>query len=116
FRKAHIINRIITNDGQVIYDAQQKIKPVRVLKPEVAYEMTKMMRKVVTEGTATMVMGYSSGYNVAGKTGTTTSNNDSYFVGYTPEITLGVWGGYKVNLTTDGNISKVGWGILFEAM
>jgi penicillin-binding protein len=116
FRKAHIINRIITNDGQVIYDAQQKIQPVRVLKPEVAYEMTKMMRKVVTEGTATMINGYAAGYNVAGKTGTTTSNNDSYFVGYTPEITLGVWGGYKVNLTTRESISKEAWGLLFQAM
>ncbi len=116
FRKAHVINRIITSDGQVIYDAQQKIQPVRVLKPEVAYEMTKMMRKVVTEGTATMIKGYSSGYNVAGKTGTTTSNNDSYFVGYTPEVTLGVWGGYKVNLTTSEGISKIAWGLLFQAM
>ena len=38
-----------------------------------------------------------SGMTIAGKTGTTTSNNDVWFVGYTPYYTAGVWAGYDNN-------------------
>ena len=53
------------------------------------------MQDVVTSGTGTRAN--FSGMTIAGKTGTTTSNNDVWFVGYTPYYTAGVWAGYDNN-------------------
>ncbi|HKM38947.1 MAG TPA: penicillin-binding protein 1A [bacterium] len=61
----------------------------RVLSPQVSFVMTDMLRGVITRGT-----GGSAGVigrPAAGKTGTTTGNNDVWFVGYTPDLTAAVW-------------------------
>ncbi|NLJ81294.1 MAG: penicillin-binding protein 1A [Firmicutes bacterium] len=61
----------------------------RVLSPQVSFVMTDMLRGVITRGT-----GSSAGVigrPAAGKTGTTTGNNDVWFVGYTPNLTAAVW-------------------------
>lgn len=48
--------------------------------------------------------------SVAGKSGTTSSNNDSWFVGYTPYYTAGIWMGYDNNGTiTGGPVIRVIW-------
>lgn len=60
--------------------------------PETAYQMTFMLRNVVERGTGWRVR--RSGRVVAGKTGTTDDNIDSWFVGFTPELAVGVWVGY----------------------
>jgi len=59
-----------------------------------AYLMVELMKGVVLEGTAGRLRRtYKFTYPVAGKTGTTQNNSDGWFIGYTPDITTGVWAG-----------------------
>lgn len=64
----------------------------QVLDPMTAYQITSMMEGVVTRGTATVVK--EAGRPVAGKTGTTNDEKDVWFVGYTPDLVVGVFVGY----------------------
>jgi penicillin-binding protein 1A len=67
----------------------------QVLRPEVAYVVTDMMRSVVTEGTGHIVADLK--IPVAGKTGTSNDERDTWFIGMTPDYTIGVWVGYDDN-------------------
>lgn len=60
---------------------------------QTAYIMSMLLREVVTGGTGTAA-NLPSGMFTAGKTGTTSDNNDRWFVGYTPHYVAGVWYGY----------------------
>jgi len=64
----------------------------QVLDPMTAYQITSMMEGVVQRGTATVVR--EVGKPVAGKTGTTNEEKDAWFVGFTPDLTVGVYMGY----------------------
>ncbi|MGD9768569.1 MAG: penicillin-binding protein 1A [Pseudolabrys sp.] len=64
----------------------------QVLDPMTAYQMTSMMEGVVQRGTATILR--EVGKPVAGKTGTTNDEKDAWFIGYTPDIVVGVYMGY----------------------
>lgn len=95
FNRPTTILRIEDRNGNVIYNA--KPHAVEVLNENVAYETLLMMKKVVTSGTGGSLRGGQSWGNVlaptAGKTGTTQSNSDGWFVGLTPELVTGVWVG-----------------------
>jgi penicillin-binding protein 1A len=67
----------------------------QVLDPMTAYQMTSMMEGVVLRGTAAGA-GFQKeiGKPVAGKTGTTNDEKDAWFIGYTPDIVVGVYMGY----------------------
>jgi penicillin-binding protein 1A len=67
----------------------------QVLDPMTAYQITSMMEGVVQRGTAAGA-GFQKevGKPVAGKTGTTNDEKDAWFVGYTPDIVVGVYIGY----------------------
>jgi len=67
----------------------------QVLRPEVAYVVTDMMRSVVTEGTANKAAKLK--IPIAGKTGTSNDARDVWFVGLTPDYAIGVWVGYDDN-------------------
>jgi penicillin-binding protein 1A len=67
----------------------------QVVAPEVAYVITDMMRSVVEQGTAAKAK--SLGVTLAGKTGTSNDARDTWFVGMTPEVVIGVWVGYDDN-------------------
>jgi membrane peptidoglycan carboxypeptidase len=62
------------------------------MKPQVARELTEMLRGPVRSGTAAGTLG-DFPRPAAGKTGTTDSNVDAWFVGYTPQLTTAVWVG-----------------------
>ena len=64
----------------------------QVLDPMTAYQITSMMEGVVTRGTATTVS--ELGRPIAGKTGTTNDEKDAWFIGYTPDLVVGVFMGY----------------------
>jgi len=64
----------------------------QVLDPMTAYQITSMMEGVVQRGTATVVR--EVGRPVAGKTGTTNDEKDAWFIGFTPDIVVGVYMGY----------------------
>jgi len=86
------ILRIEDKDSRLIEENQ----PVRreVLSPETAYIMTDMLGESVKEGgTAIRVRNYYFG-PAAGKTGTTQEAADTWFIGFTPQITAGVWVGF----------------------
>jgi penicillin-binding protein 1A len=64
----------------------------QVLDPMTAYQITSMMEGVVQRGTATVVRDV--GRPVAGKTGTTNDEKDAWFIGFTPDMVVGVYMGY----------------------
>ena len=66
-------------------------RPV-VLDPMTAYQITSMMEGVVQRGTGTALK--ELGKPIAGKTGTTNEEKDAWFIGFTPEIVVGVYLGY----------------------
>jgi penicillin-binding protein 1A len=63
-----------------------------VLDPLTAYQMTSMLEGVVQRGTAGALK--SIGKPLAGKTGTTNEERDAWFIGYTPDLVVGVFIGY----------------------
>ncbi|MFC7441254.1 transglycosylase domain-containing protein [Laceyella putida] len=117
YNKPHLIERIEDSSGNVIYDFKQHNQPKQILSPQAAYQLMQMMREVVRAGTAQKIIGNGiPGYNIAGKTGSTTSYKDLWFVGYTPEISLGVWSGYDDNYkNADHDFSQQVWSRLFKA-
>lgn len=88
------INRVTTGDGTTVAaPAGQKNEVVR---PEVAYVLTDMLKDVVNRGTAAR-LGARGFKNVAGKTayaGKTGTSRDGWFAGYTPSIVCIVWVGF----------------------
>jgi len=64
----------------------------QVLDPMTAYQITSMMEGVVQRGTATVVR--EVGKPIAGKTGTTNDEKDVWFVGFSPDLVVGVFLGY----------------------
>ena len=63
-----------------------------MLDPLTAYQITSMMEGVVQRGTATVVRAV--GKHLAGKTGTTNDSKDVWFVGFAPDLAVGVFMGY----------------------
>ena len=76
-----IFTSIESFDNQSIVDSDPEKK--RVVDPQVAYVMTDMLKAVITEGTAKKAA-LPNGMPTAGKTGTTNSSKEAWFVGYTP--------------------------------
>ncbi|HWN49145.1 MAG TPA: penicillin-binding protein 1A [Xanthobacteraceae bacterium] len=64
----------------------------RVLDPMTAYQITEIMEGVIQRGTATVIR--EVGKPIAGKTGTTNDEKDAWFVGFTPDLAVGVYMGY----------------------
>ncbi|WP_103109391.1 penicillin-binding protein 1A [Brevibacillus reuszeri] len=93
FVDAYLIDRIEDSQGAVIY--RHESQPVQVYSEQTSYLITDMMRSVVNAGTGTHIRKYvPRKVDVAGKTGTTNNSNDLWFVGYTPELSMGVWVGF----------------------
>ncbi len=97
------IQRIEDKRGKVIYQRSRHINLVDALRPDIAKAMVKMMRGVVTGGTASSIRSFFS-YDAAGKTGTTNDYADAWFVGLTPQLAAGVWVGFD-----DRRIKFTGW-------
>ncbi|WCP13635.1 Biosynthetic peptidoglycan transglycosylase [Sphingobium sp. AntQ-1] len=83
------ITKVTTADGRMLYSHQDDTSRVLVA-PWVAAGMTDLMQTAVSTGTGKAAQ---IGRPVAGKTGTTTSNKDGYFLGFSSGITTGVWMG-----------------------
>src|SRR5262249_16486527 len=67
----------------------------QIIDPHTAYQITSMLEGVVQRGTGTIVKTkYLQNIPVAGKTGTTNDSKDPWFVGYTPDLVVGVYVGY----------------------
>ncbi len=86
----HMIRRVTSYDGALLEEAHPEVHDV--ISPDVAHTMTAMLEEVVQFGTA--IKAKSIGRPAAGKTGTTQDFTDAWFIGFTPQITAGVWVGY----------------------
>jgi penicillin-binding protein 1A len=92
------ITKVTTADGRMLYQHQDDTSRVLVA-PWVAAGMTDLMQTAVSTGTGKAAQ---IGRPVAGKTGTTTSNKDGYFLGFSSGITTGVWMGRDDAKTVGG--------------
>lgn len=73
--------------------------PEQLIKPEIAYVITDMLKGVVDDPGGTGGRAASLGRELAAKTGTTNGYFDAWFVGYTPNIATGVWVGFDKERT-----------------
>lgn len=90
YREARTYTKVLDSDDQLVLDNRQESHTA--VKEMTAWYLTNMMQSVVENGTGTAAQ--LDGIAVAGKTGTTTSDYDRWFCGYTPYYTCSVWVGY----------------------
>tara|TARA_B100000963_G_scaffold359542_1_gene387159 strand:- start:937 stop:3294 length:2358 start_codon:yes stop_codon:yes gene_type:complete len=110
--KPKLITSIYSKDGKKIYDtrvkkcntckidnifSEIKIPSINenkniVIDPRIAYQITSMMEGVIKRGTAKKLSELD--VPIAGKTGTTNKNKDAWFIGFTPDLVIGVYVGY----------------------
>ena len=109
--KPTMIDRIQDRWGQTIYRHDERQCPTckaeewrgqdepklvdkreQVIDPMSAYQITSMMEGVVQRGTATVIKDV--GRTLAGKTGTTNDSKDVWFVGYSPDLAVGIYLGF----------------------
>jgi penicillin-binding protein 1A len=83
------IRKVVTADGRLLYQHDPSEERVLVA-PWVAAEMTDLLQSAVLTGTGRAAQ---IGRPVAGKTGTTSSNKDGWFIGFSSGLTTGVWMG-----------------------
>ncbi len=106
----HIVQRILKSDGTVIYE-NNYLEPPRVLSDQVVSEMNQMLMGVINDGTGKKAR--LKGWEAAGKTGTTQSFRDALFVGYTSNLTTGVWfgndNGDSMEKVTGGGLPARAW-------
>jgi penicillin-binding protein 1A len=86
----HMIRRVTSYDGALLEEAHPEVHDV--IAPEVARTMTAMLEEVIQFGTG--VQAKALGRPAAGKTGTTQDYTDAWFMGFTPQLTCGVWVGF----------------------
>jgi penicillin-binding protein 1A len=86
----HMIRRVTSYDGALLEEAHPEVHDV--VSPDVARTMTAMLEEVIQFGTG--IQARSIGRPAAGKTGTTQDYTDAWFIGFTPQLTAGVWVGY----------------------
>src|SRR5271154_5043428 len=86
----HMIRRVASYDGALLEEAHPEVHDV--ISPEVARTMTAMLEEVIQFGTG--IQAKALGRPAAGKTGTTQDYTDAWFMGFTPQLTCGVWVGF----------------------
>jgi penicillin-binding protein 1A len=102
---------IILNDEEMVRETlrdREADGTMQIIKPETAQVMISMLRDVVEWGTGSAA---SPQRPAGGKTGTTNSWKDAWFVGFTPELTTGIWMGYD-KLGMSLGIGQTGGGVV----
>ncbi len=92
------VRRVTTADGTLLYQHQDP-EPRVLVAPWVAAQMTDLLQSVVANGTGRSA---ELGRPTAGKTGTTSSNKDAWFIGFSSGITTSVWMGRDDNRALPG--------------
>ena len=86
------IERVRDREGNVLEENRPQSRDA--LRADTAYVMVSLMRGVVQRGTAQRARRELDNWPVGGKTGTMDEYTDAWFVGFDPDITVGVWVGY----------------------
>ena len=111
--KATLIDRVQDRYGKTIYRHDERKCPEcnaeswegqdepqlidnrkQIIDPHTAYQITSMMEGVVKRGTGVRIGKALPGIPLAGKTGTTNDERDAWFMGYSPDLVVGVFAGY----------------------
>ena len=82
--------RVLDRQGNVLEENRPRARDA--IRADTAFVMTSLLRGVATRGTAAAAAALD--WPVAGKTGTMDDYTDAWFIGFDPEITIGVWIGY----------------------
>lgn len=113
YTEPSLYTKILDHDGNVLIDKEPKSK--QVMKESTAWLLTNAMEDVIKVGTGSRCRFDQITMPVAGKTGTTTSNVDTWFVGYTPYYTAGIWSGYDNNKSqTETGYHKTLWKTIMQ--
>ncbi len=106
----HMITKITDGDDKTLYDypAEQQ---QRIITEQVLGMMNAMLRRTVEDGTAKRAK--FGNWPAAGKTGTSQSSRDAWFIGYTANLTTGVWfgndDGKPTKKITGGGLPAMAW-------
>lgn len=84
----------VTLEERIFFD-----DPEQMIRPQTAYVMTSILKGVVEDPNGTGGRARALGREVAGKTGSSNNYYDAWFIGYTPQITTGVWVGFDTEKT-----------------
>lgn len=105
----HFIQRVTSAAGEILYENTNTNAP-RVIRPEIVGMMNAMMTGTVEVGTAKKA---AFNWPSAGKTGTSQNSRDAWFVGYTANLTTGVWfgndDGKPMKKVTGGALPAQAW-------
>jgi penicillin-binding protein 1A len=91
--KPFAVLNVKDRDGNLL--EENRGEPSDVIRADTAFVMTNMLRGVLSlRGTGARAAGLAGEWPLAGKTGTVDDNTDAWFVGFDPDITVGVWLGF----------------------
>ena len=107
---AMFIRRITDDEGRVLEEAKPHFD--RVVSQATAYLVTSMLQTVVERGTGRRAQAL--GRPCAAKTGTTNDYHDAWFIGFTPDLVVGVWVGFDTERSlgegaTGGRVAAPIW-------
>lgn len=109
------IAKVLDRNGNVLEAYPVPDKTKQVLKEKTADYLNTMLRGVVARGTGTAA---NINETVAGKTGTTSDYHDAWFVGYVPDLVVGVWIGcddnQQMGTMTGGTVPAHIWTIFMK--
>ena len=97
------VSEVLDRNDKVVF--QTDTTGEQVISPEIAKQVTDVLRGVVTGGTGTRAR--LDKHPVAGKTGTTQDSADAWFVGYTSQLSTAVWMGSPVKRETMAQVGGV---------
>jgi penicillin-binding protein 1A len=87
--RPYVISKVSDREGNVL--EENKPEPKEAIRADTAFVMTNLLRGVVQRGTAAKAAALN--WPLGGKTGTTDDYTDAWFIGFDPDITVGVWVG-----------------------
>src|SRR5581483_8906896 len=115
--KPYFVENVRDREGNLL--EENRGEPDDVIRADTAFVMTNLLRGVLVRGTAIRAASMAAEWPLAGKTGTVDDNTDAWFIGFDPDLTVGVWIGFddkRKSLGSDEQGSKAALPIWMEFM